>query len=285
MEIRINEKPADITLDNEKTIGDVLAGLEGWLSDMGHRLTSFNIDGKTVSVSEIESVFTKEINSVKTLDVFTSTIIQLAAQSLENLLNDIDQFEKLGFGEKAEFNRDWKKSAQANFISQQIPDLFTLCINTFESGDIFPQTLRSITEERLRETDDPAGEFEKIDQLVNDTCIRLVDLPLDIQTGKDEQAARTIQIFSGITEKIIRMYGQLGFLGYIETDDDKIKQLINEFTGLLKELLEAYEKHDSILIGDLAEYEAAPKLQKLYQTILDKSRKPAAYNDESAGEK
>ena len=288
MEIKINEKPADITLESEKTIGDVLAGIEGWLSVSGHRLTGFNIDGRDVLLAEIESVFTKKIDSVKTLDVFTSTITQLTAQSLGDLLTDIDRFETLAFDEKEKFNKDWNESAQAKYILQQIPDLFILCINTFASGDVSSNTLRSIAEERLRETDDPFGEFEKMEQLVTDTCIRLVDLPLDIQTGKDEQAARTIQIFSGITEKIIRIYGQLGFQGYLENadnNDDEIRKLINEFTCLLKELLEAYEKHDSILIGDLAEYEAAPKLQNLYKTILDKSCKMAAFNNESTGGK
>ena len=288
MEIKINEKPVDITLESEKTIGDVLTGIEKWISESGHRLTSFYINGKSVLLSEIENVFKKDISDVLTLEVYTSSVTQLTEQSLINLLSDIDQFEKLSYDEKTKFYNNWNESAQANFILSQIPDLFSLCVNTFINGDVSSGTLRSIIDERIRELKYPADEFKKSQQLVTDICIRLVDLPLDIQTGKDEQAARTIQIFSGVTEKIIRIYSQLslqGYLGEINENDSEILKQINEYNLLLKDLLSAYEKHDSILIGDLAEYEAAPKLTNLYQAILDKIIKPAASGDEDAGGK
>jgi len=273
MEIRINGQAADITPENEKTIGEILASLDLWLTNMGHSISGLSIDGKAADTTRLDEIFSMETGGVKTLDIFTSSAAQLTAAALLNLLGDIDEFEELKFEDKSNFVNSWEQRAQTNFIKENMPELFSVYIDLFTSGGVSCQTLRSITEERLREVSDPVGEFSKIEALVNEICARLVDLPLDIQTGKDGRAAQTIQIFSGITEKILRITRQLNAQGYLDKSDEKIfTKLINDFSGMLRELLDAYERRDSVLVGDLSEYEAAPKLQELFTSILKKSR-------------
>jgi hypothetical protein len=63
--------------------------------------------------------------------------------------------------------------------------------------------------------------------------------------------------------------------GYLPRGEKSFSKVIGEFGNLVKELLEAYEKHDTILVGDLAEYEAVPKLKELYSVIMNNSRKSA----------
>ena len=41
----------------------------------------------------------------------------------------------------------------------------------------------------------------------------------------------------------------------------------NELNGFLKELIDAFQINDSVLIGDLLEYEIAPRLEGLIQFI------------------
>jgi len=277
MEIKVNGKTADITLDNEKTVGEVMVGMEKWLVNSGHRLSGISIDGEPVPIPKIEEVFSKDKNSVKVLDISTLCIADLTAMSLSSLLNDIDEFEKLEFEKKKSFFDEWKERAQVKFITEQIPDLLTLSANTFSQGDMSPDMLRSIVEEMLREVNDPVKEFENIGPLVNETCTRLIDLPLDIQTGKDASAAKTIQVFSGITEKILRVLGQLNIQGFLPQPDSEkpFVKIIVDFGNVVKELLEAYERQDTVLVGDLAEYEASPKLKELYEVIMKKSRETA----------
>jgi len=273
MEIRINGQAADITPENEKTIGEILASLDIWLTNLGHSLSGLLIDGKAADTSRFDEIFSMEIDSVKMLDIYTSSAAQLLAEALLELTDDIDEFENLKFEDKSNFVSLWEQKAQAKFIKENMPELYSIYIDLFSNGGVSCQTLRAITEERLREVNDPVNEFSKIEPLVNETCVRLVDLPLDIQTGKDGRAAQTIQIFSGITEKILRITKQLNLQGYLDQNDEKnFTQLINDFSHVLKELLDAYERHDSVLIGDLAEYEAAPRLQELFAEILKKSR-------------
>jgi len=273
MEIRINGQAADISPENEKTIGEILASLDQWLTGLGHSLSGFSIDGKAADTSRLDEIFSMEISGVKALDIFTSSSAQLTAAALLNLLDDIDEFEELKFEDKGNYVNFWEQKAQARFIKENMPELFPLYVDLFTKGGVSCQTLRSITEERIREVGDPVGEFSKIEPLVNETCVRLVDLPLDIQTGKDGRAAQTIQIFSSITEKILRITKQLNLQGYLNKSDEKnFTQLIGDFSRVLRELLDAYERRDSVLVGDLSEYEAAPKLQELFTEILKKSR-------------
>jgi len=275
MEIRINGKAADITLDTENTIGEVMASLEGWLANSGHRLSGISIDGKTAGTAVLEDFFLREVDSVKVLDIFTNSIAELTAESLLNLLADIKDFEGLKYDERNNYTANWKESAQALFALEQFPDLYDFYINYF-SGQVNSQVIVSVTEERLREVNDPHSELTNLQPLLEETCTRLADFSLDVQTGKDARAAATIQLFSGLAEKIFRLIKQLDNQGFLSQKADEKKsfnQVIDEFGKLIKELLQAYEKHDSILTGDLAEYEVSPKLKELYTFIMNNKSK------------
>ncbi|MCL2214187.1 MAG: hypothetical protein FWC06_03145 [Treponema sp.] len=285
MNIKINERALDVSFDNESTLGEVLAGLEQWLENMGHRVSSLNIDGEDISASMIESVFSKEIDKIQHVSIQTNAIAELMAASLLNLIEDIKEYEHLDFKSKTIFFNKWIESATAQFISAEIPDLHAFCVSTFSDGKIASGTLTSITEEIQREVTEPINEFTNMETVLIDTCERLENLPLDIQTGKDSHAAQSIQIFTAVTEKIFRLYRQLSIQGYLSesTQEDSIEPLetqITDFNNVLKELFEAYEKNDSVLIGDLAEYEASPKLKNLFFTIL----KDVKNKDKTQGE-
>jgi hypothetical protein len=270
MEIRINGRNADITPENEKTIGELMASFENWLAASGHRLSGLSIDGKKAESSALEEIFSLKIDSVKTLDIFTTSLADLYAVSLLNLLEDIKEFEGLKQEEKNNYFDSWKQRAQALFISEQMNDLFNFVVNLFMYGTLGSETVYSITEERLREVKEPYNEFSKIKPLLDETCSLLLDLPLDIQTGKDARASQTIQIFSGISEKILRILRQFDVQGFIPNDpanENQIVKMIEDFGNVVKELLDAYERNDTVLVGDLAEYEAAPKLKELFELI------------------
>jgi hypothetical protein len=281
MEIRINGKKADITLENEKTIGEIMSSLDNWLASSGHRLSGISVDGKNQNDRPLVEIFSLQIDSVKTLDIFTTSLADLYAATLLNLLEDIKEFESLKTEDKHNYFDSWKQRAQALFISEQMGDLFNFFVNLFMYGTMASETVYSITEERLREVREPYPEFSKLKPLLDETCSLLLDLPLDIQTGKDAKAAQTIQIFSGVSEKILRLLRQFDIQGFLLREDDE-RQIINMIEGfgnIVKELLEAYERNDTVLVGDLAEYEAAPRLKELYEVILERTGEDAAVKE------
>jgi hypothetical protein len=275
MEITINGHAADIALDNEKTVGEIMAGLEQWLANTGQRLSGFSINNTPVASSSFEEIFKKDIASVKVLDIKTISLSELFLESLLNLHTDIEEFENMKFDEKQKFLSIWKERPQALFSLDQMPDLYNIFVNLFSGGDINKTIVFSVIEERLREVNEPLQELSNLRTLMDETCTKLTDLALDIQTGKDAQAAKTIQVFSGLSEKMLRIVKQLdiqGILSQEKGEKDAFSVIINEFGKIIKELLEAYEKHDTVLVGDIAEYEASPKLRELYSAIINNSR-------------
>jgi hypothetical protein len=277
MKININGKPLDYTLTNEKTLIEIIAGLEQWLSNSGHRMSELSVDGQDVNTSMVEEIFKKDIKTVKLIEVRTNSIAELTTACIINLKRDIDEYEKLNFDEKVKFFENWKESGQAQYISEEMPDLYSYFVDTFSCGKVSIETLRAITEEIQREVTEPVKELEKLEPILNEICEKLINLPLNIQTGKDLLAATTIELFSTITEKIIRIFYQLNIQGYL-LQMEKAKKIAHDFIdfkNILTDLLEAYEKHDTIIIGDLAEYEAAPKLKELYFAILNICRETA----------
>lgn len=272
MKIRINGADADIRLEEEKNIGQILGGLEQWLDGTGQRLSGIALDGKSVEADSMETCFAMGIEKVQMLDIYTSFISDIFAEGLRYLLQAIDTYEQAGFEEKKSFALSWAQQPAAKVLAEQGPGLSEMAVKTFSGEGSGIQVLRAATEERLQELHDPSGEIERTVSLATDVCSRLEELPLDIQTGKDARAAETVGIFSALAEKVLRVYGILknrGFpVGTIKADGMPIDDYIAGFHSSLQELLGAYQQSDTVLVGDIAEYEMAPKMRALHAAVL-----------------
>jgi len=272
MRIRINGADADIRLETEKTVGEILSALEAWLEGTGHRLSGLGIDDNAIPADSIELCFGMDIDTVDTLDIYTSSVTDLFAECLLQVMEAIDIYTTASFEEKGPIAIQWQESPAARMLAEQGPDLFQWVIKTFSGEGSSPQALRTVVEERFRELKDPTNELDRTGMLVSEVCNRLEELPLDIQTGKDARAAETMSVFSGITEKVFRIYGVLkigGFpVGEIKVGDTPVADYIADFHTTLTELLGAYEQQDTVLVGDIAEYEMAPRLRDLHAAVL-----------------
>ena len=273
MKILINGVDADIQLETEKNVGEILCALDAWLNNTGHRLSGLNIDGETISSGSIDACFGRNIDTITTLDIHTMPVLQLFAESLINTMEDISAYEAAGFDERGRFSEQWKQSPQALLLAEHSPELFGWASQTFSGEGSGTQAFRVLVEERLRELRDPAAEMNRTGPLVSEVCTRLEELPLDIQTGKDVRAAETVRTFSGVAEKVFRVFNVLKTEGFpveeIAVENMPIAAYIAEFSTALRELLAAYEQHDTVLVGDLAEYEMAPRLRSLHAAVVD----------------
>jgi hypothetical protein len=271
MEITINGKTADVILEKEKTIGDVLAALENWIRGSGHYLSGFDIDGKSVDSASVSLFFEHGLSGVGVLDIRTSSWAELAAEALAEALQYLDDYGKAGFEERGRLSRAWSESPSSQFLKAEIPDLHGSMERTLSGEGLGAAEASTLAVERMRELNDPFGELGKVEPLIEGIAGRLEDLPLDIQTGKDAHAAETIQLFSRIAEKLFRIFNLFKALGFspetFTVGGAPVYDYIDEFSAALKELLAAYETKDAVLVGDLAEYELAPRLRKFYAAI------------------
>ena len=272
MKIRINGIDADIQPDTEKTVGEVLSALESWLFGSGHRLSGLSIDGDAARVETMEACFTREIDSIGILDIHTRALTELLAESLIHVMQDITDYEEADYEQKTHFAVSWQESPGARLLAEQSSELYHWIVQAFSGSGSSTHVIRTIVEERLRELHDPIGETARTQPVVEEICKRLEEFPLDIQTGKDARAAETINVFSGIAEKVFRMYRVLRIEGCITdevmVENTPIDTYISEFNTALQELLAAYEQRDTVLVGDITEYEMAPRLRNVHAAVL-----------------
>jgi len=273
MDIFINGKQAEITLENESTFGDVIAGIEKWISPSGNRIQKISINNKEILADALEEEFGINIENIGKLDISISAWRELAAEALGDLYETITTYGNASFEERGEISSSWKNSFAARFLFSDIPEIYEIACRTMMGEGLPVQTLRIIIEERLREISDPGQEIDNSEAQVKAIAARMEELPLDMQTGKDQRAAETVQLFSQMGEKLFRIFLIQKTEGLsLETltiDNLPAKVFIEEFNNILDELSSAYKTHDTILIGDIAEYELAPRLIKLYTLLKD----------------
>ena len=273
MEISINGKPADIIIETEKNIAELLAGLEQWLEGSGSRLSGLTINGTEINASRLPAAMEKELANINTLDIRISTWDELAMEALDCLQEYCSRYAGSSFEDRRQIREGWEKSAAGTFLSAEIRDIFDLSCLTFSGEGISAADLNRLAEERQNELADPAGEIIGMEKPVSEITGRMIDLPLDIQTGKDSRAAETIRLFSGMGEKIFRILQIQGRQGnkldLLQIEGSGIKTFLDDFSSALRELAAAYGNQDAVLVGDLAEYELAPRLSKLFTALKE----------------
>jgi hypothetical protein len=266
MKIVIDEKDADIVLEYEKTVGEALSGIEDWLSGAGLCISGITLDGEDVS-AHIDDVFKRTVDQIECMAIKTSFVSTLHIEALYQALECLAAFaaanrgEASSVAERKRIQTEWEASDGAHFLSGHDYSIFSDISKVFkgnDSGDVQKAIAEQIGS-LDRMIKDPAKEFLSLEAQVVNLNERLEALPLDMQTGKDRRAAETIDIFSTLTEK---MFGLIRLVS--QTFDETA---LNEFNAALKEFLAAYENKDMVLIGDLAEYELAPRLSKIYNDI------------------
>jgi hypothetical protein len=271
MNIFINEKPADITLDTEKNIGEVISGIEQWLSPSGSRIRKISLDNKDISLDALEGAFSVAVSDIGRLDVFVEPWREFAAEALKDLYETCAVYNKAAFDERVNITAEWEKSPAARFLISDIPDVFFLAKRALSGEGLSAGDFAALVEERLRELAGPAEELDKSAASIELIAGRLEEFPLDMQTGKDQRAAETIQLFSKIGEKLFRIFFIFKSEGLYPEDFTidglPAKTFVEEFNSALKELSSAYESRDTVLAGDIAEYELAPRLTKLFSAM------------------
>ena len=299
MDIRINGEKADIIIETEKTVGDILACLDTWLSGDGARgkenlrLSGLYIDGKKVDARSLEDSFGRELAAVESLDITVSSLHELVYTALCDTLEALKEWRGLDFQGRQVCAESWRTSPAAALLGEQYPELCAMAAQTLAGEAPGERILAAVIDERMRELEDPVSELAGMEQLTGDVSERLENLPLDIQTGKDKRASETVQLFTGVAEKIFRIFNILKARGVplggitvaspnssgdnasADTAEIPVADFLNEFNASLTEMLAAYEQKDSVLVGDLAEYEMAPRLRAFYAAIKNPAEKAA----------
>lgn len=293
MEIQINGQVIDFTLENEKNMGQVISGIYDWLGTSGYQITSIDYDDKTI-VPDGESTEDWKNLPIDSIDILKVTILSRREKHVQDLYTihqyisllkkalsagnlqlvedlreelfyiteHIDFF--LGFGSRygAALDELVKKSGVLEGeLRPTVKKLIKFCEN-----------LLILLSSRISEVTDPFTELKSGARALSNLIPRLSEVSIQLQTGKDQEAMGSVIEFTEISEKLIRLYNGIedqGFSGLGETqvEDLSFSEFYTQLNEILRELEEAFYSRDSVLIGDLLEYEIVPRSEKLLSFI------------------
>jgi hypothetical protein len=96
----------------------------------------------------------------------------------------------------------------------------------------------------------------------------LKEVSLLLQTGRDKPAMEIVISFADNVQSL------MDILPFLAPDPERAR-LLAELTPVLRELVAAFDSRDTVLIGDLLEYEIAPRMERI-APLLEKSDIPPA---------
>jgi len=293
MEITLNSKPFDVTIENEKNLGELFIGISEWLNKSGYEISELIQDGEKLHLynDKWQTNLLKSINNLDIITIPESTryIIDLQTiyQSISLLLNALIKENKPLIDDLiSEF--PYITDALDIFLTkkdiillgkEKLTNLISNYIKNRENDSNIKilvvehlEKLSKVLKTRIKEVTSPYSELQETTKELKDLIPVISDVALMLQTGNDKKAMDSVLMFINLSEKLIRIFPFLVELGYTDIRKQSIENKnFNDFykdlNDILSELVEAFDINDSILIGDLLEYEIVPKIDKLFEYI------------------
>ena len=276
MTITINGENIDFTLEKERTAGDVLKGVSSWLEESGMLVSSITMDGQPVIIAD-DGWKAAELDGIGVMNVEAVSLREARLRQLETardyfvLLNraaggqDRSSMQELADG-YADLRRILPHLLGES-SSPQISDGLSTVLREagFPEGDGDPayevltgeaERIAHILEKRRREIADSAAEARSAAAALAAISGQLDDVAVNLQTGRDKAAMETIIVLSEMLQALMRA------LSWME-DATVTREIMDDMTGILAELEDALKASDTVLIGDLLEYEIKPRLEEL----------------------
>lgn len=101
---------------------------------------------------------------------------------------------------------------------------------------------------------------------------QLEQIPVDLQTGKNLAVMEIINNFSTELQELYRLFPLLPLTGIdtkiIKFEGEAIIHSPEKLAPLLLSLLEALKANDTVQVGDISEYELAPRIKLLGEILL-----------------
>jgi hypothetical protein len=296
LEIFINDEKLDFTLENERSLGEVVDNIEKWLQKSGLIITSIKSNSREFINDNRGEWEMSSIDSINLLSISVKTANELHISTCENILTFLNLLEramekpdraliddlltgfpfvveslKLLFGnnlfpigdELIEFERLGKLLADENIDSNTLADF----------NDLIDRIRDKVTA-LLNELKYPFEALKQVASELKSQIGQITNVSILLQTGKDKKAFDTIIHFSELFHGMLRLFSHIKTsekldLAQYKIGEINLEEYYNNLNNTLRELHEAFTISDFILIGDLLEYEIAPKITELIRFIED----------------
>ena len=136
MEIFINEQKAQITLENEKNLGDILVGIESECEKASATVIGIELNGNAIEADKIEEFSKTELSNIETLKLTTvckSDIYTSFKQIAQNIAEIEDAFSMVSA------NLQTGKDKEVNEVLAKFADIFDYFCRVITLSTLFPQ--------------------------------------------------------------------------------------------------------------------------------------------------
>jgi len=259
--VTINDEKIDVVLEHEKTLGEMLEGTERWLEGQGMSIVAIVADGKNIAADEIESSYGRELASITQLSLTTVSQNELYAEALANAIGHIE-------GRIQGGSAPFEETPAGRLLAEKDPDiLIAVTSHLKDSGTGEKGPILDLLASRQWEARAPMDALAALKDGLEILADKLEALPLELQMGKDASASATLLTCGEALGSLIRLVGAAKEWGLkldeIHIENQPFPLFIDELLTTLKELIAAKENGDGILVGDLAEYELAPRIRAI----------------------
>lgn len=277
MKIVLNDQELDVTMQNERTVGDVVSQIEGWLADSGMHVARVSMDKTDLTDTERNRWQDFEVDSVEELEFEAALPADHDPNAIETLL---DYFELLARNLESASEEPLRDVAgEFQYVEQATGRVLRI----HGDAELLLSPIRGITESilcggdwqslrqeagetvnaiisrlqsRLSELLRPEAELGITAKLLEDQLSGISEVAVLLQQGRDQEAMSRIVRFSDLCAKFTRL-----------NPEAKTSDLI----APLNELVGAFDNSDSVLIGDLLEYEIVPFIEREVAKVKDHS--------------
>ncbi|NOY10161.1 MAG: hypothetical protein GXP33_15110 [Spirochaetes bacterium] len=288
MEIKINKEKIDFQLEDEKTLGDIINVIQNWIHSSGFVMISLTLDDKEIKIAEQTDWQKTPLKGINCIDIKVNHVSELRISNLETVIRYLGMFSgSILSGDKKMFKElltgfpFMLESLSGNYIIDNDTSSFSEIIRKLSADE-----LKNLTEEKkeeitkltdnikikvtdaLREIQYPEDAIHEITGKLHASASEISEVSVLLQSGKDRQAMEYVVRFSDLTQRFFRILTALGDYGKLEfsnlmIEGKKSMDFYHELRDILSQLLDAFNARDSVLIGDLLEYEIAPRIEIL----------------------
>lgn len=289
MDIRINDQNLDFTIEKNETLGDVVKDIEAWLDGSDLVLCSVKHEDQNLLSQPYEEWAKTPHSEVGTLNVMVKHTRELTVLNLQTILEYLDLLKQAtaagkgkllgelfsGFPALVESVRKHFPNPDATlqalvalFLHADVEEVLGWPEEKMQQAVKLIDLVSGNVSFRLQELQDPRAALETLSEDLKICIEEISEISILLQTGKDRQAMDTMVRFSELSQSLVRLVASV-----LANSTDPGKQVTvggmglqdfyRDLNGILTELLEAFHANDSVLIGDLMEYEVAPRLEQL----------------------
>lgn len=297
MEVLVNKEHVNVELEHEETLGEVMDGLRGWLNQSQLYITDVTVDEQDVKLDAPERWAGRSVDEVRRIEILALPPWKVRSSGLEIMVQYFSVLKQAI--ENGDEQRLREIAPEAESVAGSLPIYAADLVNEESKDDVFSRVVeapeirggtlpdgsrrdellgylgQSITvlSSRVREIESPGPEAGATARAIRRLVPEVSEVSVLLQRGEDREAMNLIVRFTELLGKLLRI------MPHVARQDDKevvskegLERYGTELNGTLHELIDAFNAQDSVLIGDLVEYELVPKIEELLAYVPEEEQ-------------